>query len=106
METIQNVLGGANHGWTLRKGAQEKQRFVEADQRNRIGEARGVEAIQQFHDACDFVTAEPIAAGFELGELEVESFRGHGDSPQRVTHGLASMRYIADDATTPPSQRC
>jgi hypothetical protein len=44
---IQNALGGANHGWACGKARKKKQRFVEADQRRGIGEARGVEAIQQ-----------------------------------------------------------
>ena len=30
----------------LLQGAQEKQRFVEADQRSPVGKARGVEAVQ------------------------------------------------------------
>src|ERR1700678_2281067 len=87
METIQNVLGGAHHGWSLREGAQEEQRLVEANQRSRIREARGVEAIQQLYDAGGLVATEAIAMGFKFGELVIESSPCHKDSRTRVPHG-------------------
>ena len=88
VEVLKNALRRANHGWPLRKGAEEKQSFMEADQRSRIGEASGVEPSQQLHDAGDFVASEAIAAGFEFGELAIESVRGHGRFPTRVPHAV------------------
>src|SRR5580700_11272709 len=38
VEIIQKALGEANHSWSLGKCAEEKERFVEANQPSRIGE--------------------------------------------------------------------
>ena len=78
METIQNALSDSDYGWALGKRSQEKQRFVEANQRRRIGEAGGVETIQQLYYACGFVASEAVAGGFEFGELAVENIRNIG----------------------------
>jgi len=65
---------------------------MEADQRGWISEARGVESMQQLDDANGFVRTEAITAGFELGELAIESVWGHGWIPNKGTS------YRADPA--------
>ena len=86
------MLGGANDGWRLRKGAQEKQRFVEADQRWRIKEVPGVETIQQLYDACGLVGSETIAAGFEFGQPAVQGFGRHVWGQSSLPHAVHLMR--------------
>ena len=92
MKTIQDALGGAHDRRAVGKGAQKKQRLVEANQRGWVREARRVQAAQEIHDVGGFFRTEMKTAGFEGSEQAVERL-GHMRSHPSLSHSRGIGGY-------------